>query len=441
MQRTILKDVQVLAALVLPAWPGINRRIDASGHPTCHTATDDATLKGRLCEIEAALGEAREEHVVLRGAAAASKSAYVKDPSAAPSSAVFRTAQRDAEALQGCEERISSLTQEQVGCLKLVGGGASHRGRSGRNGPRSGDGMAGDGFAFAARELGLGEGGRTHINLPAADLLRPAVPMAGTTFTPEHPGMPGLLVPGITEAPADRRFIYPFLVRGEDLEAGDLSVNEWTQTSRAIAEEGEVERFPADVTPKAELNLGVDLATPSVKQMAAITKAPNQLMESIDTFADFMRSELQYQLDKGLDAHVLAAITAAEVPHGKTGADLIARVRNAKAIMLASGANPTLVALTPTQAAELDLVKTELGYLFGLRPGGATELWGLRVIESPTVTNPTLIDPLVLGRLYLEAGTILLDPFHHADTNESRIRVEFDALYHCRYPVGAYEVK
>jgi hypothetical protein len=433
-----LNAAKELARLLEPAWPTISAGIARSGAPTMHVA--EAPLRDRLRAIEAELSQAREEHALLRREADRAKAAFAAAGTSDPTSAPFKAAQAAVDSVEESRQKIEGLQEAQNGTLRMLGRDGGSRGGDGPNGPRSGEGI-GDGWTTAARELGIGEGRRQHIDIPARALLRPAVPTASTTFTPESPFAPTKLVPGVTEAPVDRRFIYPFLMRGEELEPGDLSVSDWTQTSRAIAGEGKVERSPADVTPKAEINLGVDLATPTVKQMAAITKAPNQLLESIELFADFLRAELQYQLDKGLDTHVLAAITAAKVPSGKTGADLIARVRNAKATMLTSGANPALVVLTPTQAAELDLVKTELGYLFGLRPGGATELWGLKVIESPTVTVPTLIDPLTLGRLYLEMGTLLLDPFSHADTNESRVRAEFNALYHCRYPVGAYEVK
>lgn len=103
---------------------------------------------------------------------------------------------------------------------------------------------------------------------------------------------------------------------------------------------------------------------------------------------------------------------------------------------------PTVLALNPTDAATFDLTKTELGYIFATRStGSALPLYGLTIIEEPHLTAPTLIDPVMLGVLYTQAGTIRIDPFAKADTNEVLLRVETNGLFVIRNVYGCYVIK
>ena len=64
-----------------------------------------------------------------------------------------------------------------------------------------------------------------------------------------------------------------------------------------------------------------------IKQFADFTEAPGQLFHSIDAMQSWINSELRLQVDWAMDAHAVAQIAAATPPTGKTGADLISRVR------------------------------------------------------------------------------------------------------------------
>jgi hypothetical protein len=333
-------------------------------------------------------------------------------------------------------KRIDDLKTVQIATLKMFG----QNGRIGRdqNGPRSGDGFGGDGYALAARELNLAAG-HTRVDMAARDLLRR--PLAAVTVSPSE----GLTAPSVAgpfvSKPADRRFLYP-LLQHESVDGGALALTEYKQTgSRTVT--GEVERDPVNDSVKADLALGVTLATPSLKQFAVtISNVPSQLLESIDVFYSFLRSEMGYQLDLAVDAHVLAQVAAATPEHGKTGSDLISRVRNAIAAMRALGANPTILALSPTDAAALDVTKTELGYVFAIRDtGSASPLYGLTLVENPQITAPVLIDPALLGVLYTELGTLLVDPFTSLEKNLVRLRAEFTGLFHVRSPEAAYVIE
>jgi len=83
--------------------------------------------------------------------------------------------------------------------------------------------------------------------------------------------------------------------------------------------------------------------------------------------------------------------------------------------MRAVGANPTLAAINPDDAAALDLSTTgaDDAYVFALRAtGNSSPLWGLRFIEGRNVPPGSvyLIDPAPLGIFHQGTSTFLADP-------------------------------
>lgn len=123
----------------------------------------------------------------------------------------------------------------------------------------------------------------------------------------------------------------------------------------------------------------------------------------------------------------------------------IADLRNGVAAMRATGANPTIAAINPDDAATLDLttVGSDGLYLFGLRTtGSSSPLSGLRFIEAKNISAGSiyLIDPQVLGVLYVGPSRFLSDPYTGMSTNVTSLRLEQDALFHVRNAAGAYVV-
>lgn len=207
---------------------------------------------------------------------------------------------------------------------------------------------------------------------------------------------------------------------------------------------GEVERDPGATSEKAKLDLGIELATDPVRQFAAIVeKVPVKLFDVVGALEALLRNELQYQHERAIDAHAVGKILAAAPLIGSEGADLIARVRNAVATMHDVGSNPSVLALSPAEAATLDL--TQVGaddlYLFLTREAGsASPVWGLRIAEVPGLEAPIVIDPLKLGVFYVATGRVLVDPYTGLSTNEVRVRAEIEGLMHVRDANGAYVI-
>jgi HK97 family phage major capsid protein len=385
------------------------------------------------------LAEAREQRGPARAARDQARDAWMK--AGMPhdeSTASWKRAQKAVNELGALEERIEQLDRQKIQLLETLGENPGVT-RPGRDGPVT-EGGGADGWSSLAHKL-CARDGRDRIEMQGRDLLRQ--PMAATTVTPSEAWTAPAVFTGLTPLPMDQRFIYP--VFGQiPLDGGSTAISDYKATSRAIAEGGSVIRDPGSTEEKAQLNLAVELETPTVKQFAVIGDAPNQLFESVDAFNAYLQNEMRYALDVALDEHVLAQIAAAEgIGKGKTGTDLIARIRNGVSAMKAAGANPTVLALSPADAASLDLTKNEIGtYLFVPRvTGSASPIWGLQCVESPRVTNPILIDPAILGVLYSEIAQILIDVFTKMSTNETRIRIEHTGLFHVRSAAGAYKVE
>ena len=129
----------------------------------------------------------------------------------------------------------------------------------------------------------------------------------------------------------------------------------------------------------------IRLASNPVAQLAIVVEdVPNAVIRSVAAFGAWLDSEMRFQIDRAMDAHCVAAIAAATLPNGQTGADLIAQVRNAITAMHDAGANPTLLVLNGSDAAALDL-SVQPGtndYIFASQVAGAGgPVWSLRAEE------------------------------------------------------------
>jgi hypothetical protein len=247
---------------------------------------------------------------------------------------------------------------------------------------------------------------------------------------------PGVLVP----LGMDQRFLFPNLPTES---AGQSStVLDWKQSARTLT--GTVNRVLSSVAAKATLDVTVAAVTEDIQQFAVVLAAiPNQILESIPAFTDFMNGEGAFQIAKALDTHVLAQIVAATPSFSNTGTSQIDKVRNQIGTMRGNGANPSLLVLSPTDATTLDLSADAGGYVFATRDTGtASPIFGCRVIERiGGGSDPMyLIDPDMLGRLYLGDMRFDVDPYTGFASNTTSLRVEVNAIFHVRNVQGAYRI-
>ncbi|RBY83732.1 hypothetical protein DQ238_01245 [Geodermatophilus sp. TF02-6] len=235
----------------------------------------------------------------------------------------------------------------------------------------------------------------------------------------------------------DSRFLWPALPRAD---AGtNTAVADFRQTARAVT--GAVERAIDATTTKAELDVTLTAVSEPMKQLAVtIRDIPNAILEAESLLRQFLNSEGRFVVERELDAHVERQIVAAAPPFGNTGTGLVAQVRNGVTAMRAEGANPSVLVVNAADAAALDLTTDAGGYVFPLSQTGGTGLWGLRVIERPGTTPPYLIDPAMLGMLYLGGMRFDADPYTGFTRNLTTLRVEVNALFHVRDARGARRI-
>jgi hypothetical protein len=279
--------------------------------------------------------------------------------------------------------------------------------------------------ALVRTKSAAASGTKLDVEVPLAGILRKSVegfPAAGEFDTSIQPGIAQLL--------ADLRRAYQAFPKADPGVA--LSVSEFRQTgSRDVT--GSIERGLSATTGKAELDVSIEAVSDDLRQMAVvISDVPNALLEAEGTLRGFLASEMALQLDQALDAHVLAAIAAANPTAGNTGATLPERLRHAKAAMNAKGANPRVALISPADAVALDLLtddETPKAFPFGLT-----------FVEHPDVTDPILIDPAVAGILYRGNLRVEADPYSGFKRNTTNLRAEFSALMVVRNADGLYRV-
>jgi hypothetical protein len=240
----------------------------------------------------------------------------------------------------------------------------------------------------------------------------------------------------------DNRFVYPLFQRAP-LTAENLSITDWRQTgARTVT--GSIERDPFSTGEKATLDLTVEHTSEDVRQVAVVIEdVPNAVVNGSQTLMQFLRSEGQLQLDLAIDAHVLAQIDAAVPPTGQDGANLIEQTRNAISAMRLVGSNPTTLILSPDDAADLDLFQTgsDDAFVFPTRDTGTSSpLFGLRIVESASVVDPMLIDPVRSGVLYSGEVALTSDPYSGFSRNTTTLRIEGNVLFHIRDINGVYIV-
>jgi hypothetical protein len=282
------------------------------------------------------------------------------------------------------------------------------------------------------------------VTIPADDLVqtRTLSSLSAETRAQTVPAvnswarLPGVLVP----LGQDQRFLFPRL---NTISAGEnTTVLDWKQSVRTLT--GTVARTLNAVTAKATLDTTTAAVTEDLQQFAVVLPTiPNQILQSIPAFNDFMNSEGAFQIAKAIDTHVLSQIVAATPSFSNTGTSQIDKVRNQIGTMRGTGANPTLLVLSPTDATTLDLSADAGGYVFATRDTGtASPIFGCTVVERiGGGSDPMyLIDPEMLGALYMGSMRFDADPYTGFSTNTTNLRVEVNALFHVRNVQGAYRI-
>lgn len=376
--------------------------------------------RDKLSQADDRLRALRQEKARATKMLGSAKSAF-SESSEDTKGGAARVLNEAAAAVASVEDAISKVGEEQVGLLRRLGD--AEAGVSGFSSPGV------NGWRVAADKLDL-SAGVLRADVSAASLLAPSAVRTPTPSTPSTP-----------TAPVSNRWLFPALAQtpfGADF--GDLVATDFVVSTSQSAVSG-VEIAVASDTEKATLPVTVTLATPTAREFAVVVpNVPAKLFDSQDALRAFLSVEMSRRLNDAYDAHVVGAIEAASPPHGSTGADLPAKIRNGVASMANLGATPTVLALSPADAASLDLTTDAGGYIFSVRlAGSGSPIWSLQVREAPACSAPLLVDPS-LGLTYAGEGSILVDPFTGLSVNQVKVRSEIEAKFHIRNILGAYSI-
>jgi hypothetical protein len=413
------------------------------------TTIDHVGLRRRLAA-------ARDQQLAARREAASALAAYERAGCPPQGSPECRTAEEAKERRRQAELSVAQIEGEQKASLvQLSNDGAGVSGVGG-NGPML-DSVSGDGWQQLVEGLKPTARG-IEASVPLDSLMRPPT-LATTSLTPSSGlSAPAYEVEGIVPLARDTRFGLTQNLRSQQVEQGDLALAEFRQVgTRTVT--GAIERDPVATSEKAKLATSIELVTPSLKQLAIIQDGvPSKLFDAVQGLGDsaspaalpgagllleWLRSELQYQLNRALDAHIMAQLIAAKPAFSETGTGKITQIRNAISAHRALGAMPTVLVASPKLAAELDsLEDSNKRPVFATRDtGSASPLFGLTIVEITSEEHaPVLLDPMVIGLTYFSLGTLFINPFTKATTNQVDVRLEFDTLFHVRDVSGAYVV-
>jgi hypothetical protein len=409
------------------------------------TPTD---ARSRLKEVRSQMGDLRDQVARTRRDHDEAQAALVEAaerPGRITEKPEYQRKERALAAMRAAEEQLDAAQDEQHQLLTAPGI-RNDRQRVGdaRDGTEA---TKGNGWEFVARQLSEasqvsadGEvrfSGPIRVDVPAGDLLAADFKGPGEELDAPSKELPFM------QKGQDTRSLYAAFPRA-NLEQSDLALTEFRQKgTRAVQEEARLERDPMSTSAKPKADLETELVTPTVKQFPIlIEKVPAKLLEAVEPLRAFLESESRYLISLDLDLHCLEQIKEAKPAFGESGADAIAKARNAVADVKALGGNPTVYACTPAEAATLDLTKTEAaGYVYGSRDSGsASPLWGMNVVEVPSIDKPHVIDPRLSGVFYAGVGRVIVDPYSGLGKNEVRIECVIEALFHVRDVGGIHRI-
>ena len=333
-------------------------------------------------------------------------------------------------------ERAKSLKEQRQADAEIrevLGGGEQ---RVTRMDPKA---TVGEGWSEVAEAIASKR--QRHVEIGTESLLRSKAAPARTkdlTGTDLDLGT-GMDLPTFSTIGFDQRYLYSRLpIKTVSTE---LSVSDFRQTgSREVT--GSVLRGLTATSTKAELDVSVEYFTAPMQQVAiTIGGLPNALVQGVAALRVFLQVEAQYQLGTAIDNYVVPALEASDHLVGATGTGPIEQLRHAIADHREAGYNPSLAAVSPSTAAELDLTAFDSGYQFNTAAyGSSSPLGSMQVAEVPRVTDPLLVDTLAVGTLCLGPTKVDVDESAGFSENVSVMRCEASVLLIVRQAEAIWEV-
>jgi hypothetical protein len=170
---------------------------------------------------------------------------------------------------------------------------------------------------------------------------------------------------------------------------------------------------------------------------------------NLPAFRDLVDGDMTTAYEDSLDDLLVTTLVDNAGTTDDDGADLFEKLRKAVTAIQAEGFNPSIAAVSPEDAEELDLSRagsggdpTEGPFLLTPSPRSSafTPLWSLtlRIVKN-LPSGPIVLDPSVV-RVYVDNPVFSADPFTGFSVNTTRFRFEGPAIPVVRQPAGVYVV-
>ena len=177
------------------------------------------------------------------------------------------------------------------------------------------------------------------------------------------------------------------------------SVQYLRQSSRTLAGTAVIRPIDA-VSTKPETSTTAELQTLQLNQVATVSSNIPRIHAAQPLFQWLVEADLRLSINDGLDEVVRRGVTTAGTAAAVTG-DILQKVRRAMTVVQSNGYNPDVLAIDPSGAENLDLLRssgTEQFYLWGPGQGAPGGPFGLQ-LRVWKARGTAIIDRASFGRL------------------------------------------
>lgn len=237
--------------------------------------------------------------------------------------------------------------------------------------------------------------------------------------------------PGISALPIDSRYAYGVL-RRRDLPVEATVIQELVQTSRIFPALDQMAVGFASGTTKPTTTTGATLQPFQRETIATVSELLPVGIVNIPAFEQLVNTTLRDAYRAGLDHYVVGQLVSQAGTVDDTGDDLFEQLRKAVTSLQSAGFEPSVALVNPEDAETLDLTRADAGEgQFMLNPAprasGFSPLWSLRLVATPAVTDPIVLDPSG-SQLWLSDVEFSANPFEQFAKNQVRFRFEGDVI-------------
>jgi uncharacterized protein len=224
----------------------------------------------------------------------------------------------------------------------------------------------------------------------------------------------------------DRRWLYPALP-STAVDAATTSVQYLRPSSRSLAAGTAVIRPLDSVTTKPETSSTAEIQTLQLNQVASVQTGIPRIHAAQPLFQSIVEQDLRDAISGGLDQLVITRVSTAGTSAAVTG-NMLDKVRKAITVVQGNGYSPSVLAIDPSGAESLDLLKssgTEAFYVFNAG-AAAPAPYGLEVRIWKN-TGTAVIDAANFGRMYVAPLELRSFEADAGTTNKQNVRLETNA--------------